>query len=69
MSILQFTGPTQLIWPRYIVDAPAWVGRAVGVSNQPVVNGMVLALGIAIAMMLMSLRSEPRRGENTWRSR
>jgi O-antigen ligase len=60
VSILQFTGPTQFVWPRYIVDAPAWVGRAVGVSNQPVVNGMVLALGIAIAMMLMSLRGEPK---------
>lgn len=60
VSVLQFTGPTQLVWPRYIVDAPAWVGRAVGVSNQPVVNGMVLALGIAIAMMLISLRSEPK---------
>jgi O-antigen ligase len=59
VSILQFTGPTQLVWPRYIVDSPAWPGRAVGIFNQPVANGIVLALGIAIAMVLISQRSEP----------
>ena len=62
VSIMQFTGPTDWVWPRYIVDAPSWAGRAVGVFNQPVVNGMVLALGFAIAMLLLSRRSEP-----TWR--
>ena len=30
-----------------------------GVLNQPVVNGMVLALGFAIAMLMLSRRSEP----------
>ena len=59
MSIMQFTGPTNWIWPRYIVDTPNWEDRAVGVHNQPVVNGMVLALGFAIAMLLLSQRSEP----------
>jgi O-antigen ligase len=52
VSILQFTGPVQLVWPRYIVTAPNWPGRAVGVFNQPVANGMVLALGVGIAMLL-----------------
>ena len=64
VSILQFTGPTAWVWPRFIVDgslAPdeTWVGRAVGVFNQPVVNGMILALGFAVAMLLMSRHSEP----------
>jgi O-antigen ligase len=52
VSILQFTGPTQLVWPRYIVAAPNWTDRAVGIFNQPVANGMVLALGFGIAALL-----------------
>lgn len=60
VSILQFTGPTSWVWPRYIVDAPNWDGRAVGVFNQPVINGMVLVLGFGVAMVLAGRRSEPR---------
>ena len=63
VSILQFTGPTAWVWPRFIVDGSlgdaTWVGRAVGVFNQPVVNGLILTLGFAVAMLLMSRRSEP----------
>jgi O-antigen ligase len=59
MSIMQLNGPTDWVWPRYIVTHPAWEGRAVGVFNQPVINGMLLALGFAIAMLLLSRRSEP----------
>ena len=60
MSILPFTGPTQLVWPHYIIDnASEWSGRAVGVFVQPLVNGMVLALGFAIALLLASRRDEP----------
>lgn len=63
MSIMQFTGPTALVWPRYIVDDQKdWPGRAAGVFKQPDVNGWLLALGVAVAMLLMSRRSEP-----TWR--
>jgi O-antigen ligase len=65
MSIMQFSGPTELVWPRYMVDDPKnWPGRAAGVFKQPVVNGWLLALGLAIAMLLLSRRSEP-----TWRRR
>ena len=63
MSILQFTGPTAWVWPRFIVDGSlseneTWYGRAVGVFNQPVVNGMIMVLGFAVAMLLMSRHSE-----------
>ena len=65
MSIMQFSGPTELVWPRYMVDDPKnWPGRAAGVFRQPVVNGWLLALGLAVAMLLLSRRSEP-----TWRRR
>jgi O-antigen ligase len=73
MAIMQFHGPTELVWPRYIVDSTdvsatrvgtldTWHGRASGVFRQPVINGWLLALGLAIAMLLLSRRSEP-----TWR--
>jgi O-antigen ligase len=61
VSICQFYAPS-LVWPRYIVDAPGWPGRANGVFNQPVANGMVLIVGFVIAVMLASDRAEP-----TWR--
>ena len=58
VSICQFYAPS-LVWPRYIVDAPGWPGRANGVFNQPVANGMVLIVGFVIAIMLASDRGEP----------
>jgi O-antigen ligase len=64
MSIMQFSGPTALVWPRYMVDPNNWPGRAAGVFRQPVVNGWLLALGLAVAMLFLSRRSEP-----TWRRR
>lgn len=67
VSIAPITGPTELVWPRFLVDGSlppdeTWIGRAVGVFNQPVVNGLVLALGVAVAMLLVSRRS----GEPAW---
>jgi O-antigen ligase len=62
MSIMQFTGPTELVWPRYIVEDTVWPDRASGVFRQPDVNGWLLALGLAVAMLLLS-----RRSEATWR--
>ena len=65
MSIMQFSGPTELVWPRYMVgDTKNWPGRAAGIFRQPVVNGWLLALGLAVAMLFLSRRSEP-----TWRRR
>lgn len=62
VSIMPFLGMGEWVWPRYIVTDPAWDGRAVGIFNQPVVNGMVLVLGFVIATVMASRRSEP-----TWR--
>jgi hypothetical protein len=63
VSILQFTGPTEWVWPRFIVDGSlspdeTWTGRAIGVFNQPVINGLILALGFAVAILLMSQQTE-----------
>jgi O-antigen ligase len=60
VSILQFYGPKSLVWPRYIVDAPIWVARAVGVFNQPVVNGAMLNLGF-LACLFLASRAGTRR--------
>lgn len=58
VSICQFFAPG-LVWPRYIVDAPNWPGRANGVFNQPVANGMVLIVGFVIAIVLATERGQP----------
>ncbi|GAY12249.1 O-antigen ligase [Pseudonocardia sp. N23] len=54
VSHMQFYGPTALVWPSYIVTSPGWEGRAVGVFNQPVVNGLVLVLGFCAALFMVS---------------
>jgi O-antigen ligase len=59
VSIFQFHAPA-LVWPRYIVDAPNWEGRANGVLNQPVGNGIVLIVSFVVAMTLASNHNEPR---------
>lgn len=61
VSILQFHGPTSLIWPRYIITAPAWDGRANGVFNQPVVNGLILDMGFLACLFLAT-----RPGVSRW---
>jgi O-antigen ligase len=53
VSIMQFTGPFELVWPRYIVDAPNYPERANGIFNQPVVNGLVLVAGFMTAIFLV----------------
>jgi O-antigen ligase len=58
VSICQFYAP-HLVWPSYIVDAPNWPGRANGIFNQPVANGMVLIVGLVIAIVLASDRGQP----------
>jgi O-antigen ligase len=54
VSIMQFHGPRALVWPRYIVDAPNWEDRAVGIFNQPVVNGVLLVIGFTVCLFLAS---------------
>lgn len=58
VSIGQFFAPS-LVWPRYIVAAPNWPGRANGVFNQPVANGMVLIVGFVVAIVLAAERAQP----------
>jgi O-antigen ligase len=52
VSVMQFHGPTALVWPRFIVEDPSWAVRAVGVLDQPVVNGLVLIIGFTLALHL-----------------
>lgn len=54
VSIAQFRAPA-LVWPRYIVDSPNWVGRANGVFNQPVVNGVMLDIAFLVCLYLASV--------------
>lgn len=60
VSILQFTGPASLVFPQYIVSAPSYPERAVGVVNQPLVNGMIMVAGFVTAMLLAQHRSLSR---------
>jgi O-antigen ligase len=63
VSVMQFTGPFELVWPRFIVDAPNYPERANGIFNQPVVNGLVMVAGFVTAVFLMherTLRRFPR---------
>lgn len=53
VSIGQFHAP-RFVWPRYIIDAPAWPERANGIFNQPVVNGLVLTIGFVTALVLIA---------------
>lgn len=59
VSIAQFVAPS-LVWPRYIVTNPLWEGRANGVFNQPVVNGLILIVGFLVAVLIASHRVESR---------
>jgi O-antigen ligase len=59
VSIGQFYLPS-LVFPRYIVSSPAWNGRAVGVFNQPLVNGLVMVVGYLTAVLVSSHRAERR---------
>lgn len=52
LSILQFTGPSALVWPRYVADSPEWPDRAVGIFNQPVVNGLLMVAGLLTGLFV-----------------
>lgn len=55
VSVLQTSGVDALVWPKFDPDT-TWVGRAVGVFNQPVVNGLVMIVGFLCALYLASRR-------------
>jgi O-antigen ligase len=55
VSIGQFAAP-QLVWPTYILHNASWPDRAVGIFNQPVVNGLVLIVGYLVALLVASHR-------------
>jgi O-antigen ligase len=59
VSILQFSAPA-FVWPRYIVTNPLWEGRANGVFNQPVVNGLILIVGFLAATLIASHRADSK---------
>ena len=56
-NFLQFSGPTNLIWPPYIVTAPSYPDRAVGVVNQPLVNGLIMVAGFITAVFLAQAKA------------
>lgn len=62
VSIMQFHGPTALIWPSYAAGSDVWVGRAIGVVNQPAAHGLLLVVGYVVALMVAS---EPWRARTT----
>ena len=59
VSILEFHAPG-LVWPRYIVTEPTWVGRANGVPNQPVMNGLLMVSGYLAAILVCSAQEISR---------
>ncbi|WP_319454920.1 MULTISPECIES: O-antigen ligase family protein [unclassified Mycobacterium] len=62
-AIMPTIGLAQWVWPQYLRDKNAtadWSGRAAGVLNQPVATGILLAIGIAIAIQLVCRGDEPR---------
>lgn len=59
VSTAQFSAPG-LAWPRYVLENTEWPGRAVGVFNQPLVNGLVLIVGFLVAVLIASHRHERR---------
>jgi O-antigen ligase len=49
-AVLQFYGPPALVWPQYILASRSWPGRAVGIFDQPVMNGMVMVIGFVVCL-------------------
>ena len=63
VSILQILGLSVPFVPTYSNDpSTTWDSRAVGVFNQPVVNGLVMTIGFAAAIYLAS-----QRGNAQWK--
>ena len=61
VAIMPTLGLAQWVWPRYpeVESTTNWSGRAAGVLDQPVATGILLTLGIAIAIQLICCGDEP----------
>lgn len=51
-AIAQIHGPSFLVYPKVTITESGWKERAVGVFNQPVVNGILLAVGFLVLFYL-----------------
>lgn len=49
-AIMQFYGPPALVWPPYILSSKSWPDRAVGIFDQPVMNGMLIVIGFVVCL-------------------
>jgi O-antigen ligase len=56
-NIAQFTGLTVLVWPKFILNS-TWRNRAPGIFDQPIVTGLMIAIGLGAAVFLASQRGE-----------
>ena len=59
-AIAQIHGPKFLVYPKVTITETGWVDRAVGVFNQPVVNGVMLVVGFLVLFYLSSDDRYPR---------
>ena len=59
-NIAQFNGLKSLVWPKFILTS-TWRNRAPGIFDQPIVSGLVIAIGLGAAVLLASQRSERMR--------
>lgn len=54
MAIMQEHGPKSLVFPKYMIKTSgSWEGRAVGIFDQPVTNGLLLCIGFAVILHLI----------------
>ena len=56
-NIAQFNGLDSLVWPKFILTS-TWRNRAPGIFDQPIVSGLVIAIGLAASLFVASQRDE-----------
>ena len=57
VGIAQFNGLEALVWPKFILRS-TWHNRAAGIFDQPIVSGLVIAIGLGAAVLVASQRGE-----------